>query len=100
MAQASQVKPQKPRSQVKIPDFLRVQLEPPQDSTASFCPSNFASSANASIFDNLGQNQRKRTIAEMSMAWEAHQRSKVEAELWQATTLASDKDSFNITDLL
>lgn len=100
VAQASRVKPQKPRSHVKIPDFLRIQLESPQDGKASFCPSNFPNSAQASIFDHPERTQRKRTIAEMSLAWEAHQRSKAEAEVMQATTLASDKDSFNITDLL
>ena len=36
----------------------------------------------------------------MSLAWEALEKSKAEAEVMQATTLASDKDSFNITDLL
>ena len=63
-------------------------------------PSSFPNSARESTSDHPDRINRKRTIAEMSLAWEKLEKSKEEADGVQATTYASDKDSFNITDLL
>ena len=62
--------------------------------------SNLPNSEETSSLGYTPYKQPKRTIAELSLAWEAHERSKAEVEVQQSTTLASDKESFKITDLL